>query len=125
FIAAHGIAAGAAVAAHGASVGTAGKAGTSALKAWGSLKASFGVGGILLGVAVGAGGHAAYVANHAAHLPVASASASSVAVSAFHAVEAGNDWMPVSEPSSLVPGPSASVARSAGAPVAAPSAGGR
>lgn len=122
FVAAESLAAGAAaMATHGASTGAPGTSGTNAWKGWASLKGSVGVGGVILGAAVGAGGHAAYVAgSHDARLPVAAASASSIAVSAFHTVKDNHDWVAASGPPSVAPPPSTLVARPAALPVAPP-----
>jgi hypothetical protein len=73
FVAAHAITTAAGAVAHGAAgAGRAG--GTTAVKTWGAIKGSFGLGGVVLGVALGAGGHAALVAREerVPVLPVAS-----------------------------------------------------
>jgi hypothetical protein len=76
FVAAHIVVAGALA---GTPALKAASAGThaSAIRSWAAMKRSFGVGGLLLGAALGAGGHAAYVAREgrvtASSRPVVSA----------------------------------------------------
>jgi hypothetical protein len=65
FVAAHAVTAAAAAVAHGAAAGATRASATSAVTTWGAVKGSFGVGGIVLGVALGAGGHAALIGHEA------------------------------------------------------------
>ena len=95
FVAAHSVTAAASAVAHGAATGAAGASGasgTTALKTWGAIKGSFGLGGIVLGMALGAGGHAALLGREVrVAAPVAGSASSLVGASNDRARVSGAD----------------------------------
>jgi hypothetical protein len=107
--------------------------GTTALKALGSLKGSIGVGGIVLGVALGAGGHAVYVATRPAPAPPVAPAAAQVAVRAPSTPDSPHDHAPSNVAPDTSPGPRVPLDRPserpgdrpAAAPLATAPAGGR